>query len=353
MINILADASLPQLKEAFPSPFNLQLYHSSEQLVERLAKQKILLCRSTLAVDEGLLKNNRSLEFIATASSGCDHVDEVYLQQRNIKLIDAKGSNAKAVADYVLATIAFLQTHQYLTGKKVAIVGAGKVGTSVIKRLTKAQFEILTYDPVKALQEPTFFSCDLEALFGCDLICVHANLHQSLPYPSFNLFNLAVLKQLKPGTIIINAARGGIIDEQALLQCFNSLIYCTDVYSNEPKINKKIVENALLCTPHIAGHSLEARYQAVFMLSEKLHSFYGLPAAPPCYPSLANLPQCSAETWQKNILELYNPLEETTVLKETQDLEQSFVSLRKAHQKRHDFSAYRSIHPTVKELIED
>ncbi|KTD25983.1 MULTISPECIES: 4-phosphoerythronate dehydrogenase [Legionella] len=339
-MKILADASLPGLIEAFPKPFELSVYRHADEIPHLLNDQHILLCRSTLKVNEQLLKG-QSLRYVATASSGTDHIDYLYLQNNGIELIDAKGSNAVAVADYVIATLAFLQKYKGFSEVQAGVIGVGEVGAKVVKRLMAAGMEVHCYDPLKSEKDPLFSSCTLETILQCDLIAIHANLHDNLPHPSRNLFSETLLNQLKPTAVIINASRGGIMDEEALLQLKKPIIYCTDVYTNEPHINPEIIKSATLCTPHIAGHSIEAKYNAIHMVSKKLHACFNL--APPSISEPAVTGSISfneVESWQELALHLYNPLEETTLLKSSHHLQQSFLSLRKAHQKRHDFCKY-------------
>ncbi|MFI4918136.1 MAG: 4-phosphoerythronate dehydrogenase [Legionellales bacterium] len=336
-MNVVADASLPGLDAAFPAPFTLVKYQHPDQLPDLLNKTDILLCRSTLKVDHDLLIGSR-LKFVATASSGTDHIDQVYLKAQAIQLIDAKGSNATSVADYVMACLAYLDTQQLIPGNKIGIIGMGHVGMEVSRRLA-ANFNLVTYDPLKAIQESPFQTAQLEALFQCNLICLHPELHDTAPYPSRNLINQEFLAQLAPDCIIINAARGGIVNEEALLNSHPSIIYCTDVYLNEPKIDERIIAKATLCTPHIAGHSIEAKYAAVALVSEKLHRLAGLPIPQYVQPTLKNGPKSvKSASWQQQVLSLYNPIEETRLLKQAQNKEAAFLSLRKNHQNRHDFA---------------
>ncbi|MDI9817684.1 MULTISPECIES: 4-phosphoerythronate dehydrogenase [unclassified Legionella] len=338
-MKILADATLPGLLEAFPSPFHLTLYNNVDELAALLPNQDILLCRSTLKVNRDLL-NDSSLTFVATASSGTDHIDKNYLNTRGIRLIDAKGSNAAAVADYVIASLAFLQKYHQFHGTRAAIIGVGEIGTEVGKRLQATNMAVIGYDPPKSLRDEKFSSSSLEEVATCDLICIHADLHSTPPYPSVNLINDALLKQLHPGCAIINASRGGLVDETALFNQKPDLFYCTDVFSREPYINREIVNMATLCTPHIAGHSIEAKYAAVTMISAELHRSYQLP------PPLFAVPEVQVpvikmqKQWQDDVLSFYNPVHETQVLKNSDDLKSTFLRLRKAHQSRHNFSVY-------------
>ncbi|MFI4963536.1 MAG: 4-phosphoerythronate dehydrogenase [Legionellales bacterium] len=338
-MNILADASLPGLKAAFPRPFNLSTYSSEEALSTLFKGQEVLLCRSTLKVTENVLQNH-SLKYLATASSGTDHLDRAYLNAQAIQVIDAKGSNATSVVDYVQSCLAYLDKHHLIKGSKVGIIGMGKVGSALYSRLKSIAFQVAPFDPLKNDCQ-SFISCSQEELYTCDILCIHAELHNNNPYPSFNLINQDFLAQLQPGCILINASRGGIVNEEALLAHKGNLIYCTDVYLNEPQINRAIIQKATLCTPHIAGHSLEAKYAAIAQISEQLHKAIGLPL--PHYES----PVCPRDvmvqepkSWQELALSLYNPEEETLCLKQAQNIPSSYISLRKKHQNRHDFATY-------------
>jgi erythronate-4-phosphate dehydrogenase len=337
-MKILADASLPGLSDCFPNPFELTRFHHPSDLIEKLPGQDILLCRSTLKVTAELL-NHSNLRYVATASSGIDHIDEKYLKTQGIKLIDAKGSNARAVADYVLASLAYLQQNTAFRGHRAFVIGMGAVGSVVAKALSATGFEVVSYDPLKS----NFQSCDFEAISACHLICVHANLHDNPPYPSRQLLNADTLALLQPNSAIINASRGDIIDEDALLKLKTPIYYGTDVFLKEPAVNDHIIDFASLCTPHIAGHSLESKVGAVIMVSQKLHQDFQL--ALPNYPQLSKIqaPVFSDQpSWQDYVLSLYNPIDETLALKLSGDKKQAFIELRKAHQFRHDFNCYES-----------
>src|SRR5215216_4685059 len=246
-IKLIADASLPALDLAFPTPFLLFKYKNEEELVAHLKNQEILLCRSSLKIDKAFLKES-SLKTVATASSGVDHIDQDYLNHQGIRLVDAKGSNALAVADYILASLAYLQKEQGFKGKKIGIVGLGEVGTVVAKRLAYLGFHLSYYDPFVAS-----FSQNWKDILSSDLISLHANLHDKQPFPTRRLCNADFFAQLKPKAILINTARGEIVDEQSLLTANKDFIYCTDVFSHEPAIHEEVIARATIATPHIAG----------------------------------------------------------------------------------------------------
>lgn len=341
-MNILADQRLPDLDFLFPKPFVITRYEHQAEIPQLIPDQEILLCRSTLAVNAALLERS-SIRAVGTASSGIDHVDQAYLERRGIPLFDAKGCNARAVADYVASTLAYLMTTHHIKPQKTGVIGMGHVGSAVSQRFQAAGIEVIGYDPLKAIHEPTFKSCTLDELWACDVLCIHANLHDSPPVPSINLVNQPFLSQLKPNTVIINAARGNIVDESALLSLPFPLIYCTDVYANEPSIDPRIVNYATLCTPHIAGHSIEAKSYAVELIRDQLmrYFFADIPRPPPIHPATTSihLPNHHS-TWQKTLLAIYNPAIETQQLQAAEDLQSSFFQLRQQHHFRHDFKHY-------------
>jgi len=337
-MKILADASLPGLSALFASPCTLTTYTTTAQLHGLLATHEVLICRSTLKIDQQLLAGT-PISCVASASSGIDHIDSDYLQRQGITLFDAKGCNAASVADYVVATVALLQQQKILIGIKAGVIGYGEVGRRVAARLRAAGFEVVCFDPLRALEDNSQPYCVLGDLLRCDLLSIHANLHETLPFPSKNLLDKAFLRQLKQGITIINAARGGIVNEQALLQAPQLITYCTDVYAHEPAIAAPVVAFSTLCTPHIAGHSIESKYAAVVQLSQKIHDHYKIPM-PTLTAAEKTYPLPAQANWQDYVLAIYNPLVETQHLKAAVDKKHAFLALRQAHSNRHDFIRY-------------
>jgi erythronate-4-phosphate dehydrogenase len=352
-MRVLADKTLPGITTLFDSSFQVTLYATSAEAKTLICEQDVLLCRSTLKVSASLLSNS-SVRCVATASSGTDHIDCNYLADNNITLIDAKGCNARAVVDYVIACIAYLSNVNKIVGMTVGVVGLGEVGSRLLPRLLALGFNVKCFDPLLAKTCANFIGCEIEDLFSCDLICIHANLHEDKPFPSKNLFNQNLIKHLKDGVVIINAARGGIVNEDDLLSTTKSITYCTDVYCNEPAINAKIIDFATLCTPHIAGHSIEAKKAAVSQVCEAIYNYFGVRLANSSCETQNILSGFEASYlqnersnklfmqtgWQNEILELYNPYNETHYFKSTKDKQEAFTRQRQAHKNRHDFNTY-------------
>lgn len=349
-MKILADASLGDLRPLFSPAFTLSYFDRLHAVPDLLPSQDILLCRSTLSVTPSLLRNS-SLQCIATASSGTDHVDTGYLASENIHLIHAKGINASAVADYVVAMLVVSAAFVSFNGKKAGVIGVGYVGSKVITRLQALGFDVFWYDPLTA---GTNSACrvGLDDLLDCDVLCIHANLHDMPPYPSRNLLGERFLTRLKPQTMIINAARGHIVDESALLACRQPLTYCTDVYSQEPGINPHIVDFSFQCTPHIAGHTVEAKRDVLHHVCKQIHQHFEVP-----YPGIDSptiplaTPACL--DWQAFVLSVYNPSVETKMLHSAHDKQQAFLKQRTLHH-RHSLAAYDlSLFPEALGMLSD
>lgn len=351
-MKLLADASLPDLTTCFPAPFVVSRYDTHADLQRLLPEQDVLLCRSTLRVDQALLQGSQ-LRCVATASSGTDHIDARYLAAQGIELFDARGSNAPSVADYVLSSLAHLRRRTDFHGNRAMVIGMGAVGSLVARRLRALGWAVSAHDP---LRTDGFQSDPLTNLAQYDLLCVHPDLHDKPPFPSRRLLNEALLTQLRPGAAIINAARGDIVDEDALLRLKPDIYYCVDVFRGEPDICADTIAFATLCTPHIAGHSLEAKTEAVRMASEKLHTYFQLPCPPrPAVPRLTP-PTAPSQDWEDVVLAMYDPLAETQALKAASDKREAFLRLRTAHRVRHDFDCYSGffqgvLHQTGDDLV--
>lgn len=326
---IVADANLPSLSQAFPEGFDIITFENKDDLKNKIRSADILICRSTLTVDQHLISGTK-IKLVATATSGTNHIDTSLLSRKNIPLVTAKGANASAVSDWALSVLAHVQSQ--LSGNCLGIIGLGHVGTILKDRLSLLNYEVLTCDPLISNQ-PNFVHSPLDELRHCDVLFVHANLHNKAPYPSSNLINKTFLKRLNPRCFIVNASRGGIVNEADILNTEFRQSYSTDVYENEPNINAELINNALICTPHIAGHTIEAKINAVFQVSEAIHRLYNRTA--PCieYRNSQTIIDLSARSWSKTILKHYDPMVETLALKSAKDKHTAFLELRQAHRR--------------------
>ena len=234
----------------------------------------MLLVRSVTRVDRTLLEGS-AVAFVGSATIGTDHVDQAYLAEQGIRFAHAPGCNANAVVQYDLSVLSNLQPDwQSCT---VGIVGCGNVGGRVYRTLKSLGVNCRVYDPfLSAEQIPDLV--DFQSVLAADIICVHTPLTTEGPFPTEHLFNAEVLAGLGENTLLINAGRGAVIDNGALLEHLKSgskLRVALDVWEPEPNINPGLLEQVLLATPHIAGYSREGKIRGTEMLAEDYYQWSG------------------------------------------------------------------------------
>ena len=334
-MHILADHSIANLETYFPPPFTITRFIDSKDIPILAKDHSILLCRSTLKVN-ALSIQDYPFTYIGTLSSGMDHLDMPYLHGLGTAILHAKGCNAVSVVDYTTSVLAFLQVHENIKCNKLGIIGAGSVGRAMHTRFTQLHLPHILYDPLRSSTDTCFDSCSLETLYTCDIVCVCVNLHDEDPYPSRNLINKGFIQNMRQGAVIINTGRGELVDEKAIIQT-KKILYCTDVFHHEPNISKAIVDYATLCTPHIAGHSVEGKTNALMLISKQLHALYALPLPKVLEPNIDFTPASLPKDWQKYVLAHYNPYRETQVLKNASHSSETFLTLRTQHL-RHGFN---------------
>jgi erythronate-4-phosphate dehydrogenase len=250
-----------------------------------------LLVRSITRVDESLLRNS-SVTFVGTATSGTDHVDKAWLQRSGIHFADAAGCNANAVVEYVLAVFASLITNASWSpwDSRVAVVGAGHVGSALLRRLQSLGIECVACDPyVESL--PGVEIVSLDQALQADVVCLHTPLTTEGLHPTFHMIDAARLNQMASHTILINAGRGEVIDNRALLSHLRDnpeRKVILDVWESEPEPDIELLQLVYAGTPHIAGYSIEAKYAASRCILRQLCDHSGLPL--PGMPGFSQLP---------------------------------------------------------------
>jgi len=250
-----------------------------------------LLVRSITRVDEILLRNS-SVRFVGTATSGTDHVDRVWLQHAGIQFADAAGCNANAVVEYVLAVFASLIRNASWSpwSCRVAVVGAGHVGSALLRRLQALGIECVACDPyVEYL--PGVELVPLDTALQADVVCLHTPLTTEGLHPTFHMIDATRLNGLAAHTVLINAGRGEVIDNRALLSHLRDnpdRKIILDVWESEPEPDIKLLQRVYAGTPHIAGYSVEAKYAASRCILRQLCDHSGLPL--PGMPGFSQLP---------------------------------------------------------------
>jgi erythronate-4-phosphate dehydrogenase len=258
---IVADRNIPQVQEAFAGLGEVRLHEGRSLKSPDLKDADILLVRSVTPVNAALLAGSR-VRFVGSATIGTDHVDVEHLRAKGIKFAYAPGSNALAVAEYVLAALLAVQE----TPKgPVGIVGYGNTGSALARLLQVLEIDYLINDPplqqsgtVKGLK-----FVPLAEIRRAPVISLHAPLSRGGPHPTMHLVDEKFLNDLAPDALLINTSRGAVVDNAALAAYLGrgGLRAVLDVWEGEPEINAGLLEKVTLGTAHIAGYSLEGRLE--------------------------------------------------------------------------------------------
>jgi erythronate-4-phosphate dehydrogenase len=274
-MKLVIDDAIFNYKEIFGSFGEILALPGKEITAENVKDCDILIVRSRTKVDANLLFGSK-VKFVGSAVSGRDHLDLDYLQKNNIYFADGKGSNANTVAEYVIWNILNLAKKYNFDyqDKTLGIVGVGEVGKRLAHKAKELGIQTLLNDPPRKDAEnlDSFVALDY-LLQNVDILSFHTPLTFNGKYPSFNLLNKDNFNFVKNQAIIINAARGGVIDEKSWLK--HQGIKIVDCWQNEPNINLDLLEKAELATGHIAGHSMDAKLAGSVMVYDKLCEFLG------------------------------------------------------------------------------
>ncbi|NQZ24542.1 MAG: 4-phosphoerythronate dehydrogenase [Colwellia sp.] len=278
-MNIFYDENMPFAEEFFGDLGQLHPFVGRELTAVQAGNADILLVRSITKVNQTLLANNQRCQLVGTATIGVDHIDQAYLAKRDITFTSAPGCNAISVAEYVISTLVVL-AERYLIdlfSLTIGIVGGGNTGTRLSEKLTALGIKYLICDPLLEAQQINNNDgrkyASLEDVLACDVISLHVPIIESGEHPTFHLLNEQRLKQLNEKQILINACRGEVIDNKALLvmkKQGHGLKLVLDVWENEPNILHELIEHTEISSAHIAGYSLEGKARGTEMLYQAL-----------------------------------------------------------------------------------
>ena len=276
---IVADENIPLL-DAFFQGFG-EIRRVPGRSIDRATVEQadVLLVRSVTNVNRALLEGSK-VRFVGTCTIGTDHLDLDYFQQAGIQWSSAPGCNARGVVDYVLGS---LQTLAEIEGadlnqRTYGVVGAGEVGGRLVKVLKGLGWNVLVCDPPRQIAEDGDYVSLAQIIEQCDVISLHTPLTKSGNGSTWHLFDRQRLSQLKPGTWLINASRGPVVDNAALREVLlerEDLQAVLDVWEGEPQVDVDLADLCVLATPHIAGYSLEGRQRGTAQIYQAFCAHLG------------------------------------------------------------------------------
>lgn len=257
---IVCDDKIPFLRGVF-EPFSEVKYLTGSRITRNdIFDADALIVRTRTRCDRALLDDTK-VRIVASATIGIDHIDTLWCEQNGIIWANAPGCNARSVCQWIGSTLSAL-SHRLgldLRGKTLGIVGVGHVGSEVARLAPTLGMNTLLCDPPRAESEGPEGFVNLEELTqGSDIITIHTPLTAQ----TFHLFDSERLKSLSSAQILINSARGEIVDGGALKSALreNRLrAAALDVWENEPEIDRELLERVTIATPHIAGYSADGK----------------------------------------------------------------------------------------------
>lgn len=284
--------------------FDLRPGLSPGELMAAIPAYDALIIRSGTQVSAGVIAAADNLRVIARAGVGIDNIDLAAATRRGIIVVNAPTGNVSAAAEHTLALLMALARHipaaqvsmargQWdrkafmgveLRDKTLGTIGLGRVATQVVRRATGLSMRALSYDPYVSSGYASNVGAELVSLerllAESDFITIHLPLTES----THGMLGRERLAQCKPGARIINTARGGIIDEAALLAALDSghlAGAALDVFEQEPLPSDSPLRQhpRLIVTPHIGGSTSEAQDQvAIDAAGQVIDVLAGRPA---------------------------------------------------------------------------
>lgn len=285
---------------------------AQEMLPSAIADYDVLIVRSATKVTKAVIDGGKKLKIIARGGVGLDNVDVEYAQSKGIQVFNTPQASSRAVAElatahiFTLARMLQRSNHEMLTGgdfkklkkefesgfqikgKTLGIVGFGRIGQELAKIALGLGMHVRAHDPFVSEAEVGIQIGDHQdlklsitistepldrVLRESDIISFH------IPGIGKPLIGAAEIEKMRHGVVLVNTARGGVIDETVLLEALNSGKVGgagLDVFENEPTPLKALIHHPRVsCSPHIGASTVEAQSYIGMELAEKIIAFFG------------------------------------------------------------------------------
>ncbi len=293
------------------------------------------------------------VRFVGTATIGTDHLDTNWLDQQGICWASAPGCNADAAAQYTLGMMMLSagRLGWQLADRQVAVVGHGNVGSRVHQLLAALGVRVICCDPPLAAAG-LLDSVTLGEALRADIVTLHVPLERHGAHPTHHMINAETIGRMKPGALLVNAARGEVVHEGALLDALvrGQIHAALDVWPDEPRINPDLLAATTVATPHVAGYSVEGKARGTQMIFDAFLDWSGEAVetagdrvSGPLHDLDAGtgdpgLPLTVADTV---IQATHVAADDARMRAHRPDSAATFDPLRRAHAPRHEFSRLR------------
>jgi (S)-sulfolactate dehydrogenase len=292
------ERALPALRAKHDVLYDAKLVDDPARLMKEAAAADAIVVRNCTQVRGELLAALKRCRVVGRLGVGLDNIDVAACEARGMQVIPATGANALSVAEYVIGSAMLLLRGAYLStpavaagqwprtalsngreiaGKTLGLIGFGSIGQLTAKLALGLGMEVIAYDAMMDADHPAYAAGKVRAagldelIAGADVISLHVPLVDS----TRNLFDASRIASMKRGAVLINSARGGIVDEAALAAALRSGHLggaAIDVFAREPLPASPRFEGCpnLLLTPHIAGVSAESNERVSFLIADKV-----------------------------------------------------------------------------------
>jgi len=293
--------AVDSLRGTFDVDYAPELVDDRAGLLARVAAADALIVRNRTRVDREVLAAAPGLRAVGRLGVGLDNIDVSACEAAGVAVFPATGANSLAVAEYVIATAMVLLRGAYLSsaevaaghwprarmsqgretaGKTLGLVGFGGIGRMTARLAQGLGMRVLAHDPALAPDAPAWAECgvgrrELDALLAeADVVSLHVPLTAS----TRGLVDAARMARMKPDAILVNTARGGVVDETALAAALRHGKLggaALDVFDDEPLQAGSPLAGApnLILTPHVGGVTRESNERVSSLIAERIRMF--------------------------------------------------------------------------------
>ncbi len=306
------EAGLEMLKNDESINFVMAADVDKTELVEKIIPTAdVAITRSSTDVDEKFIKNAKNLKAIVRAGVGVDNVDIPGCSKEGIIVMNVPTANTIAAVELTMTHMLscmrmFPYSHDHLKnqriwkrekwygyemkGKKLGVIGFGNIGSRVAKRAKAFEMDIVAYDPYihpsKVTDLDMTYTKNFEDILACDIITIHTPKNKE----TIGMIGEAEFAKMKDGVVVINCARGGLYDEEAL---YNNLtngkirFAGIDVFNKEPAIDHPLLDlDNVTVSPHLGANTFESQYNiGTQAANNAIEAAKGI-----AYPHAMNLP---------------------------------------------------------------
>ena len=344
-MKVVADCDIPFLAGVLEPYAEVKYIKGAEIGADDVRDADALLIRTRTLCDERLLAGSR-VRFIGTATIGTDHIDLPYCADRGIAVRSAAGCNARGVLQWMAAVLVLLLRKYGMRPREtvLGVIGVGNVGGLVIRYARQWGYRVLCCDPLRRRAEslgPEDGFVDMRRLLeNADIVTLHTPLTAEGEYATSGMIGAEAFGMMKNGSVLINCARGGIVDEEALLEavgCGKVAGCAIDTWADEPDINRRLLCASDVATPHIAGYSVQGKAAGTSMTVRALARFFGFGPLSDWYPEDAPVSMPRDISWSDvsaNIVRYFDIDSQSGMLKRHPE---KFEEMRNGYHYREEF----------------